>query len=250
MSLVASLMAVGEQAFGDDALGILAADDLRVALGGVDAADLHGVHLLAPPSVPPPVQVLDGLGLFRLSLSRLLAVMAGGWGLGDFCRRRRCVRRRGGSRRSRSCGCRGGDDVHVAVLADVEVVVDHLGKAGLADDDGDVALLALRAGLDADDDAALAIRLGDDLNMLGGLAGLAAAVLTDVERAHGLAREVGDLSRRRSRYRSAYFRLSFLSGSARGRSRVVSAMMRGKTSSVVPRCLISPPPTTMISSAS
>ena len=33
------LMAVGEQALGDDALGILAADDLRVALGGVDAAE-------------------------------------------------------------------------------------------------------------------------------------------------------------------------------------------------------------------
>ena len=42
-------------------------------------------------------------------------------------------------------------------------------------------------------DAALAVRLGDDLDVLGGLAGLAAAVLADVERAHGLAGEVGDL---------------------------------------------------------
>ena len=135
-----------------------------------------------------------------------------------------------------------GDDVHVAVLTDVEVVVDHLGKAGLADDDGDVALLALCAGLDADDDAALALRLGDDLNMLGGLAGLAAAVLTDVERADGLAREVGDL------FQKAGFDIGqrFITGQEPS----VSAMMRGKTSSVVPRCLISPPPTTMISSAS
>ena len=35
-----------------------------------------------------------------------------------------------------------------------------------------------------------------------------------------------------------------------GQEPSVSAMMRGKISSVVPRCLISPPPTTMISSAS
>ena len=47
----------------------------------------------------------------------------------------------------------------------------------------------------------LARPAGDDLNMLGGLAGLAAAVLTDVEGAHGLAREVGDFSSRRRRYR-------------------------------------------------
>ena len=39
------LLAVGEQALRDDSLGVLAADDLRLAHGGVDAADLYGFHL-------------------------------------------------------------------------------------------------------------------------------------------------------------------------------------------------------------
>ena len=40
------LIAVGQQALGDHRLSCrLAADDLRLALGGVDAADLGGLHL-------------------------------------------------------------------------------------------------------------------------------------------------------------------------------------------------------------
>ena len=65
-------MAVGEQALGDDALGILAADDLRVALGGVDAADLHGVHLDARALL----QIHDGLGIHNVfAVAVSLAVM-------------------------------------------------------------------------------------------------------------------------------------------------------------------------------
>ena len=184
-------MAVGEQALGDDALGILAADDLRVALGGVDAADLHGVHLDARALL----QIHDGLGIhnvFAVAVS-LAVMLLGVVDMGIFADVEGVYAVMAALVAAGVVDAAAGDDVHVAVLADVEVVVDHLGKAGLADDDGDVALLALCAGLDADDDAALALRLGDDLNMLGGLAGLAAAVLTDVERADGLAREVGDL---------------------------------------------------------
>lgn len=61
------------------------------------------------------------------------------------------------------------DDVDVAAFADVEVVVDHFGHAALADDDGDVALLALRTVLDADDDAAFTLGLRVDGDVLGGL---------------------------------------------------------------------------------
>ena len=195
------LMAVGEQALGDDALGILAADDLRVALGGVDAADLHGVHLDARALL----QIHDGLGIhnvFAVAVS-LAVMLLGVVDMGIFADVEGVYAVMAALVAAGVVDAAAGDDVHVAVLADVEVVVDHLGKAGLADDDGDVALLALCAGLDADDDAALALRLGDDLNMLGGLAGLAAAVLTDVERADGLAREVGDLFQKAGvRYRS------------------------------------------------
>ena len=64
--------------------------------------------------------------------------------------------------------------------------------------------------------------------MLGGLAGLAAAVLTDVERAHGLAREVCDLSSRRESI-SVNIVSSLLSQRfSTGQEPSVSAMMRGE----------------------
>ena len=110
------------------------------------------------------------------------------------------------------------DDVDVAVFADVEVVVDHFGHAALADDDGDVALLALRTVLDADDDAAFALGLRVDGDVLGGLARLASAVLSNVERADGLARQVGDLFKQGSVDFGDHIVYYLLTCSAQGRS--------------------------------
>ena len=141
-----------------------------------------------------------------------------------------------------------GHDLHIAVVAHIEVIIDHLAEAGLADDDGDVALLPLGAGLDADVDALFAVGPGRDVDMLRGLAGLTAAVLADVEGAHGLTRQVGDLFQQSGVNISDHCAPSFLSST--GQLPSVSARMRGKTSSVVPRWAICPLAMTTISSAS
>ena len=127
-----------------------------------------------------------------------------------------------------------GHDLHVAVLAHVEVVVDHLGIVALADDDGDIAFFALRAVEDADVDALLAVRAGVDLDVLGALARLAAAVLADVERLLGLADEVGDLFQQGLiNLGDHLFSASFLVST--GQEPSVSAMILGNTSSALPR---------------
>ena len=74
-----------------------------------------------------------------------------------------------------------GHDVHIAVLADEEVVVYHLAQPGLADDDRDVDRLVPGARLDADVDARLArLGLGGDLNVGGAVPGVQRAVAADV----------------------------------------------------------------------
>ena len=59
-----------------------------------------------------------------------------------------------------------GDDEHVAVFADVEVVVDRFLQAGGADDDGNVHALVFGAGSDADVDART-VGLGTDFDVGG-----------------------------------------------------------------------------------
>ena len=141
-----------------------------------------------------------------------------------------------------------GDDVHVAVVAHIEVVIDQLAEAAVADDDGDVAFLTLGAGLDADVNAGLSVAAGIDSNVLGGLTGLAAGVLADIEGAHGLAGQIGDLFQQSGVDIGDHCAPSFLSST--GQLPSVSARIRGKISSVVPRCAIWPPAMTTISSAS
>ncbi len=242
------LAAVGEQTLGHDGLGIFAADELGVALRGVDAANLHGVHL----DRGALLQIYDRLGVHHVGAGAfaLAIVLFGVVHVGIFADVEGVHTVVTGLIAAAVVDAAAGHDVHVAVLTDVEVVVDHFGQARLADNDGDVALLTLRAVENADVNALLAVRLGGDLDMLGALPRLAAAVLADVERADGLARQVGDLFQQSGVNLSDHCSASFLlSRVSTGQDPIVSAMMRGKMSSVVPRCISSPLPTTMISSA-
>ena len=64
-------------------------------------------------------------------------------------------------------------DDHVAVGADVEVIVDQLVQAGLGDDDGNVDGLVLGAVFNINVDAGLfGVFLGDDLDVLRAAPGL------------------------------------------------------------------------------
>ena len=185
------LLAMRQQPFGDDGLGALAADDLRLAHGGVDAADLNGLHLDACTLV----EVDDRGGVHHtrtaaVALAVMLFRIAHVGILGDIKGVDTVVTALVTAGVVDAAAC---DDVHIAVFADVKVIVDHFSHAAFADDDGNVALLALCAVLDANDDAAFALGLWVDGDVLGGLARFAAAVLSDVERADGFARQVGDL---------------------------------------------------------
>ena len=186
------LAAMGQQALRHHHLAAGLAEEVRLPLGGVNAADLDGVHLHGGVLS----QIHHGLGVHHVAAGLtgvvlavvLLAVPHPGV-FADVERMDAVVAALVAAGVVDAAACH---DLHVAVVAHVEVVVDQLAKAGLADDDGDVTLLPLGARLDADVDALLPVGAGRDLNMLGGLAGLAAAVLPDVEGAHGLARQVRD----------------------------------------------------------
>ena len=185
------LMTVGEQTLGDDSLGVLAAHQLRIASGGVDAADLNGFHLDARTLV----KIDDRLRIHDVfSFAVALAVMLFGVvDAGVFADMEGVYAVMAAFVAAGVVDAAAGDNVNIAVLADIKVVIDHLRYAGFADDDGNMAGFAPGAVLDADVDALLAVGLWGDLDMLRGLACLAAAVLADVERADGLARKVGDL---------------------------------------------------------
>ena len=83
-------------------------------------------------------------------------------------------------------------DGDVGALAHEKVVVHHLGVTGLAEDDGDMNTLVLGAGLDDDVDAGL-VRLGDDVDIFGGVAPRHLAVGADVIGALGYLVQIGDL---------------------------------------------------------
>ena len=67
-----------------------------------------------------------------------------------------------------------GNDGHIAVLADVKVIVDHVLEAGLGNDDRDVHALVFRAGGDVNVDAGL-VFLRDDVDVRSRVAGLPSA---------------------------------------------------------------------------
>ena len=83
------------------------------------------------------------------------------------------------------------DDGHVRAFTDKEVVIDHVGKAGLRQDDRDVHGLVLRERRDADVDAVL-VGLGLDDDMLGIAAEGLLPVGADVDRALAGALHVRD----------------------------------------------------------
>ena len=242
------LLAVGQQALGDHHLAALLTVKTGVALGGVDAANLDGVHLHG--GVFP--QVNDGLGVHYIAaglaggvlavvLFRIVdpAVFADVEGVHTVV---------AALITAGIVNAAAGDDLYIAIIAHIKIVIHQLGKPSLADDDGDVALLALGAGLDTDVNALLAIGLGSDLDVLGGLAGLTAAVFADIKGAYGLAGEIGDLFQQLGVNVGNHSLTSFFSST--GQPPRVSARIRGKTSSVVPRWAMVPPETTIISSAS
>ena len=83
-------------------------------------------------------------------------------------------------------------DQHVRVLADVEIVVNEVGKSRFGHDDGDVDALALGACLDINVNAGL-VRFGDDLNVFGALPHGGLAVEAQAEGALGDGLKAGDL---------------------------------------------------------
>ena len=85
-----------------------------------------------------------------------------------------------------------GDDLDIAILADIEVVVHRLLQAALGEHHGDVHALVFGAGLHMDVDAA-AVCLGDDLDVGGAAAACKLAVGPEVVGALGHGVEIGDL---------------------------------------------------------
>ena len=184
------LAAVGEELFGDDGLAAGPYHDLGVALGGVHAPDLGGLHV----DGGALVQVDDGLGVEdalagALALAVVLLVVAD---LGVFAHVEGVDAVVLGGVTAGVVDAAAGDDVHVAVLADVEVVVDRLGEAGLGEDHGNVDRLLLGAGSDVDVDAGL-VGLGVDDDVGGADAAVRFAVLADIVGPHRKTVQIGDL---------------------------------------------------------
>ena len=241
------LIAVGQQALGDHHLAAGLTEEVGLTFGGVDAPDLDGIHLHGGILA----QIHHGLGvhdiaagltgvLFAVVLLNIMhaAVFTDMEGVDAVVAALVAT----GVVDAAAC-----HDVHVAVVGNIEVVEYQLADAGLADDDGDIALLALGAGLELHVDTGLAVLTGRNFDMLGGLSGLAAGVLSDIEGAHRLAGQVGDLFQQLRVDLSDHRDASFLS--ITGQPPSVSARIRGNTSSVLPRWAIWPLAMTTISSA-
>ena len=84
-------------------------------------------------------------------------------------------------------------NVHVGPLSDVKVVIDHVGQAGLADDNGNVNALAPGPRLDNDVNARLAVGFGYNVNVGGGVPGVQLAVHPEIIGPLGHLLQLGDL---------------------------------------------------------
>ena len=238
---------VGQQALRHHHLAAGLAVELGVPQGGVDAPDLDGVHLHG--GVLP--QIDNGLGvhdvLAGLALGVLAVVLlrvAHAAVLADVEGVDAVVAALVAAGVVDAAARHNGD---VAVVGHIEVVIHHVAHARLADDDGDVAGLSLGTLFEVDVDTGLAVGTGVDGDMLCGLTGLAAHVLADVEGPHGLAGEVCDLFQQAGVDLGDHSCTSLCSST--GQPPRVSAKIRGKISSVLPRWAICPPEMTTISSA-
>ena len=222
-----------------------AADDFGVALGGVDAADLGGIHL----NGGALFQIYHGLGIhdFSALAVAVAVVLFAVLHAGVLAHIEGVDAVVAAFLIAAVVDAAAGHDVHIAVLADEEVVVDHFVEAGLGDDDGDMAGFAHRAVLDADVDAGLVCLIGD-LDILSAFTAVAAAVLADVEGAHGLAQHIRDLFQQFAIDLVVHHK-GFASFVRTGQPPRVSARIWGRMSAAAPRWRSWPSPTTMTSSA-
>ena len=161
------LMAVRHDLFLDDERGAVRQVGLRVAVCGVDALDLGRLHLhvgvLA--EVDDRRRVHDVLAV-AVALAVVLFDVAHPGVLADEEAVDAVV---AGLLRAAVVDAAAGDDGHIAVLADVKVIVDHVLEAGLGNDDRDVHALVFRAGGDVNVDAGL-VFLRDDVDVRGRVA--------------------------------------------------------------------------------
>ena len=85
-----------------------------------------------------------------------------------------------------------GHNYHISALANIEIIVNRFCQAAFTQYHWNMHAFIDRAGFDVHVNAGLVLLRGN-LNMLRGLAAVAAGVLADVEGPHGLANEVRDL---------------------------------------------------------
>ena len=237
---------MGHEPLGDHGLSILAADDLSLTLGGVDAPDLDGLHL----DGGALFQIDNGLGvhdaatgavavtvvLFRVFYMGVLA----------YIESMNTVMTAVLSAAVVDAAAR--HNVHIAVFTDVEVIINQLLNTGLGDDDGNVALFTLGPILDADVNAGFAVGLAGDLDVLRGLPAIAAGVLANIEGAYRLADQVRDFFQQLPIYLRFHHK-ACTSLFSTGQPPSVSVRIRGRISFGVPRWRRAPSPTTMTSSA-
>ena len=84
------------------------------------------------------------------------------------------------------------DDDHIGIFTNIEVIIDQILKAGLADDHGNVDAFIFGAGGDDNINAGF-IGFGDNIDMRGSIASGRGTVGTDIVGPDGQAIEVSDL---------------------------------------------------------
>ena len=157
------LLALGEQALPNDQLGALFQGGAGLAGGAVHPADLGGVHLQHRVLLEEALgHRVDGADARALARAHMLFDVLDPGGVATVV------------------DAAAGHNVHVAVLADIEVVVHQVVHVPVGDAGGDGHGLPLGAGLDVDVQAGQVL-FGVDLDVLGGLAARAAPVLPDIE---------------------------------------------------------------------
>ena len=141
-----------------------------------------------------------------------------------------------------------GDNLHIAVFTDEEIVVYGFFHTGLRDDNRNVAGFIHRTVGNADIDARFAVIPVQNLNVLRGLAAIAAAVLADVEGTDRFAQHVRDFLKQLA-VNFIFHHCAFASFVKTGQPPRVSARIWGRISWAEPRCRMAPSPTTITSSA-
>ena len=140
-----------------------------------------------------------------------------------------------------------GETCHIPVIISQTGMSDMVYNDFYVADDCDVTIVAGCGIHNSGCDESRHDGTGVDGDMLCGLTGLAAHVLADVEGPHGLAGEVCDLFQQAGVDLGDHSCTSLCSST--GQPPRVSAKIRGKISSVLPRWAICPPEMTTISSA-